>query len=158
CLNAAENAGLGYRVKGMVSGIFAGIGVKLQWQVDPHNCTRVKQGIVITFRERTRDVNSSALARAYPYDGVHVVIFLDAVREAALRDGVPVLLAHVMVHEMSHVLQGLDQHSSQGIMKAKWTSQDMVDMRRQSLTFASEDIERIRDGLRQRAASAGVQS
>jgi hypothetical protein len=28
------------------------------------------------------------------------------------------LLAHVMAHEITHVLEGIDRHSSEGVMKA----------------------------------------
>ena len=36
------------------------------------------------------------------------------------------LLAHVLVHEITHVLEGVDRHTGQGVMKARWTEDDLA--------------------------------
>jgi hypothetical protein len=78
---------------------------------------------VITFEPGTTESSHSALARAYPYEGVHIVIDLDAVRRTAPTNCAATLLAHVITHEVAHVLQGIARHSSEGMMKRKWTKQ-----------------------------------
>ena len=61
---------------------------------------------------------------------------------------VPYLLAHVLVHEIGHILQGIDRHSGSGVMKARWSSADYHEMARLHFGFTQEDIELIRIGLR----------
>jgi len=63
-----------------------------------------------------------------------------------------VLLAHVLVHEIAHILQKTDQHSNSGVMKAVWTHQDRVQMRTGALPFTPGDVELIRLGLASRAS------
>ena len=57
----------------------------------------------------------------------------------------PVLLGHAMVHEMTHLLQGIARHSATGVMKAHWDSGDYLEMKRHLLAFTPEDIQMIRN-------------
>jgi hypothetical protein len=63
-----------------------------------------------------------------------------------------VLLAHVLVHEITHILQGTEQHSGSGIMKAVWTHQDHLQMLTGALPFTPQDVEMIHRGLAARAS------
>jgi hypothetical protein len=63
-------------------------------------------------------------------------------------------MAHVIVHEITHILQGIDRHSNSGIMKALWTSTDYMLMKRGQLRFTAVDVEMIHDGSAVRAARA----
>jgi hypothetical protein len=95
------------------------------------------------------------LAFAQPYEG-RIVVFLDRVAELNRNKGLSVL-ASVLVHEITHVLEGIDRHSATGIMKAHWNDHDYFEMRRKPLVFAQEDVNLIYDGLKvPRVASAGV--
>jgi len=38
------------------------------------------------------------------------------------------VLAHVLVHEVTHILQGIPRHSESGVMKAQWDSNDFAQM------------------------------
>lgn len=58
-----------------------------------------------------------------------------------------VLLAHVLAHEITHILEGIARHSQQGLMKAKWDNKDYVRMRERSLKFTPEDVNLIYEGL-----------
>jgi hypothetical protein len=53
------------------------------------------------------------------------------------------LLGHVLVHEITHVLQEVPRHSESGMMKARWEGADFARMRHQTLPFAEEDIRLI---------------
>jgi len=64
----------------------------------------------------------------------------------------PALLAHVLVHEITHVLEGVDRHSETGVMKALWTEADYVQMRAKPLPFTDWDIQLIHKGLESRGA------
>jgi hypothetical protein len=83
------------------------------------------------------------------FEGVHIRIFVDHVAENAHRLA-PLgtfLLAHVMVHEITHMLQGVNRHSQEGIMKATWTQAEIQRMVVSPLSFAPEDIRLIHVGL-----------
>jgi hypothetical protein len=82
-------------------------------------------------------------------------MFPDRVQELN-RSGGPSLLAHVLVHEIAHVLEGIDRHSTSGIMTAEWNDNDFLGMRRKALRFAPEDIDLIYDGLQVRNAHLGA--
>ena len=61
-----------------------------------------------------------------------------------------VLLGHVMAHEIGHMLQGIDRHSADGVMKARWTSADYNAMRAKPLEFTSLDVKLMALGLEKR--------
>jgi hypothetical protein len=66
-------------------------------------------------------------------------------------------VAHVLVHEITHVIEGVTRHSASGIMKARWDTRDYFDMRRRPHAFAQEDVSLIYDGLKiPRVASAAM--
>jgi len=88
-----------------------------------------------------------ALAFAMPYEGVHIQVFMDRIRRMVDSKRVPVLLAYVLVHEITYMLQGINQHSASGIMKAKWDQEDFKTMCSELLTFSELDIELIQRGL-----------
>ena len=94
-----------------------------------------------------------ALAYALPYQGGQVVVFLDRVRATVPPSGAPALLAHVIAHEIAHILQGVARHSETGLMKERWEYSDYVEMQRRPLRIAPFDIELIERGFNVRAAS-----
>src|SRR5579859_1013855 len=96
-----------------------------------------------------------ALAYALPYEGVHIQVFYDRIAQSD-PDLAPSLMACVIVHEITHILQGVDRHSESGIMKAKWTSSDYTQMKRGMLRFTAADVELIHDGFAARAARHAV--
>ena len=57
------------------------------------------------------------------------------------------ILAHVMVHEITHVLQGVSRHSESGVMKATWTMKEYGEMLPKPLPFTDDDVLLIRLGL-----------
>jgi hypothetical protein len=76
-----------------------------------------------------------------------MVVFYDRIRRSAVGDFRTVVLSHVLVHEITHVLQGIDRHSESGVMKASWTAADYARMRARPLPFTDWDIELIRKGI-----------
>ena len=53
------------------------------------------------------------------------MIFYDRVRKIK-PNKIPAVLAHVMVHEVTHILQGICRHSASGVMKAQWDEEDFL--------------------------------
>jgi hypothetical protein len=89
-----------------------------------------------------------ALGVALPLEGTHAWVFYDRVLLASPDDAyIAALLAHVMAHEIGHVLQGIIRHSESGILKAHWSGTDCA---RVLLPLESPDIGDgfLRDGLR----------
>jgi hypothetical protein len=62
-----------------------------------------------------------------------------------MREGA--LLGHVMAHEIGHVLQGVVHHSEDGVMKTKWTGDEMLEMATRRLSFTKSDADLIHQGF-----------
>jgi len=147
----AIGAAVAVPAKEIASKMFAAIGVTLDWR---HNCPA--QGILISLSEHDQAERRlpQAFGYALPYEGTHIVIFYDRLQRSADPALIPSLLAHVMVHEITHILEGIARHSSQGVMKAAWDGSDYSAMPLTPLPFAPEDIDLIHRGLAERAAQA----
>jgi len=91
---------------------------------------------------------------ALPFEGSHIRVFYDRVQATVDAEMVPRLLAYVLVHEITHVIEGTDHHSDSGIMKARWDAEDYQQMRRSSLAFTEEDLQLIRTGLARRSSAS----
>ena len=152
CIEGGNHAGVA-DARSRASSLFLSAGVNLDWHTDLNFCQRQHdQSIVVSLLASTpKTFHPDALAYAYPYEGVRIQVFYDriALADPELR---PSLLALVIVHEISHILQGIDRHSASGIMKAQWNSYDYTLMKRGQLRFTELDIEMIHDGLSARAA------
>jgi hypothetical protein len=55
----------------------------------------------------------------------------------------------VLAHEIVHMLQGVEEHSAGGLMKARWDNRDYADMQRGGLKLTKDDLELIDRGLAQ---------
>jgi hypothetical protein len=151
----SDNAGVPYDVRAQAQGLatemFASIGVTLH--LKPGRPARPDaDAIMIEFVTNTPATRlPGALAYALPYEGVHIRIFWDRIEPSPSPRQ---LLAHVMVHEITHILQGIDRHSNAGIMKAQWTYQDYAVMKVRPLSFTPEDVDLIYSGMAVRSAHA----
>jgi hypothetical protein len=133
--------------------MFATIGVRLHRPTGepPRNAAQRHIAIEVSV-DNPPQTMPRALAFAMPFEGTFIRVFYNRIRsEVAPR---PVLLAHVLVHEIAHILQGSDQHAESGIMKAVWTHEDHLQMRTGALAFTPQDIELIHRGLALRAGAS----
>jgi hypothetical protein len=96
------------------------------------------------------NLHSDALAYTRPYEGIHIQILWNRIETTSSPTK---LLAHVMVHEITHILEGIDRHSAEGVMKARWVAADFEAMAFKTLRFAPEDVVIIRAGLKARNAA-----
>ena len=124
--------------KAQASWMFARIGVRIQWRATPAGSPLVR----IEVSARTApDFHPGALAYARPFEtGVRtIVVFYDRIMFAAARwPGFEHrLLAHVLAHEIGHVLSGTNAHSEDGVMKAHWTVGDYEKMAKAPLPFSA---------------------
>jgi hypothetical protein len=101
-----------------------------------------------------RDTLGFALPNAST--GVHAFIFYDRVEE--LTDPrlvtVPKVLGNAMAHEVGHVLMGSVEHSSTGLMKARWDKADYMRAEAGMMQFSTLEREIIREHARVRMANS----
>ena len=95
-----------------------------------------------------------ALAYAAPYatSGTRIHVFLDRVQQTAAEVPVGILLGYVIAHELGHVLEGVDRHSAEGIMQARWKHAELERMLIRRFPFSPEDAALIRAGVARRAS------
>ena len=138
-----------HQAQTIVSKIYAGIGVKIEWYRDSRSCPA--EGIRISLDTNTNGAfHPGALAYARPYEGTHIRIFYDRLQTSVNPNGVPSRLAHIVAHEIGHLLQGIARHSDSGIMKAVWDADDFQQMAWNPLEFTKTDVELIHLGLASR--------
>ena len=131
----------------LASDMFGDIGITLRWRSGRPS----RQDTGAIFIELLSGISErfmpGSLAYALPYEGVHIRIFWDRIRKfPAPRE----LLAHVMVHEVTHIVEGIMSHSESGIMKAHWTTDDVFAMESKPLKFTPGDVDLIYQGLESR--------
>lgn len=136
------------RAEGIASKMFSEAGVQIQWRSDRPRAYRDPHPIVVDISTDTPDtLHRGALAYATAHEGVHIRIFWDRIQRMVGKRLTDMLLAHVLAHEITHLLQGTNRHSPDGVMKAHWTAQDLVEMGYKPLAFDPEDVALIHYGL-----------
>jgi hypothetical protein len=146
CFTPTHDAQVAYATE-MASRIFAGIGVQVEWR-EARPCPSAPDTIQVSFSLDTRDsLHPGALAYALPFEGTHIVVFYDRVKALLPPHVAYRLLAHVLVHEITHILQAVSRHSPDGIMKARWQYRDYLAMQDKVLAFTPIDRELISSGL-----------
>lgn len=134
--------------------MFLAADVKLEWRRGFDHRACPEGAIKISVTNRTNpSLMPNALAYALPFEGTHIRVFYDRIQERAGISTLPRLLAHVLVHEITHILQGTCSHSDTGVMKAHWDGIDYADMTRTLLPFTDDDIMMIHRGLEARAVA-----
>jgi hypothetical protein len=123
-------------------------GISIHWLNGKPRSPLPEHSVVVEVSGGTRkDYYPGALALAKPYEGDHIEVFYERIAEAVVPPTVPALLAHVLVHEITHLLQGIARHSQEGIMKARWDARDYQRMASKPLAFTQTDMELIRRGI-----------
>jgi hypothetical protein len=140
--------------KVLASKMFAKIGISLEWGKGEPAVESSRAAVFIELVTGTPENRfPGALAYALPYEGAHITVFFDRIEK---EHDPATVLAHVMVHEIAHILQGVCRHSDAGIMKARWIGKDFGAMRVAPLPFTQEDVELICLGLAARMTKARV--
>jgi hypothetical protein len=137
--------------------MFAKIGISLDWGKGEPAGSAGDSSQPPIFIELVRGTPENrmpgALAYALPYEGAHITVFFDRIEK---RPNPSMVLAHVMVHEITHLLQGVSRHSDAGVMKARWTEMDFGAMRMRPLPFAQDDVALIYSGMAQPARTGAL--
>jgi hypothetical protein len=140
----------------LASQIFSTAGVGIDWRQGLAGCP--VEGIRVTLSALSdhapADLPPNAMAYALPYEGNHIVVFYDRLQRKVKGTQISSLLAHVLAHEVTHILQGIHRHSDRGLMKATWDGSDYQAMMWKPLPFTPGDIELLQSGLAARATRA----
>ena len=138
------------RAMQITSEIFTTARVSVKWRHGgsrPCRETSERMTIIVSLLTRTPSkFRPGALAYCLPNEDRHVVVLCDRILSAS-PDLSTSLLAHVIAHEMTHILQGTLHHSRDGVMKARWDHNDFAVMKHRPLTFTETDLQLIRQGL-----------
>jgi hypothetical protein len=65
----------------------------------------------------------------------------------------PIILGHMLAHEMGHLLLGLGSHSDTGIMHVPWNGKQLDRVRFNNLLFTPKEAEQIRRQIAERSAA-----
>lgn len=145
CMQGASDFRVTGQAQVKATAIFDAASVRVNWRAGFKGCPA--EGILVTVMDRTPpELHPGALAYAAPYEGAHIWVLHDRIAQSG-PELLPVLLAHVLVHEIGHILQGSVRHSEQGLMKAHWSRRDLNSMLRNPLDFTAEDVELIHRGV-----------
>lgn len=129
------------RAKHVAVGLLEDAGVRIRW------VNRAEPGAIVITLDPSA---ATALGSARLYEGTNIRISLPRLRTLAREKHMGELLAYVMVHEIAHILQAVDLHAAEGIMKAKWGPAEFRAMAGRQLRFTATDIALLQDGLARR--------
>jgi len=136
--------------------MFVSAGVRIVWRLGGPADLRSGRDRAIVVR-LTKDTPANYLpgvpAYALPYRGDQITVLYDRVEQTVVPSAVPALLAHVLVHEITHILQGIARHSESGVMKPHWDRNDYMAMEKKPLPFTEKDVDLIHRGLAVRAGA-----
>jgi hypothetical protein len=156
--------------------VFAEAGVELEWQSYSPQPEETQAGLAPPVPAEVPYIHLSLVARSNPYTLAHqeetlgitpmtregerclqAEIFLDRVRSLAHEGGVStgVLLGHAIAHEIGHILLRTSGHTSRGLMRARWTREDLCRAAQGGLTFSRTEGQAIRAEARARAQLDG---
>jgi len=142
--------------KGLASKMLRTAGVRVTWVLGPlpNGDARPEDAMVVRIESDSKDPrHAHALAFATPYEGSGITVLYSRMQWAEQIPGLTYkLFAHVLVHEITHNLQGVCRHSKSGIMKPNWTGDDFAGMGVKPLAFEPEDLELIELAFAARAA------
>ncbi|MEP7354722.1 MAG: hypothetical protein ABI824_15950 [Acidobacteriota bacterium] len=148
CADTMRDNFVDLRARDLASKMFASAGVNIAW----HGLKGCPKGAVrIHYSYETRPaLLPGALAYALPFEGETIVVFYDRMKACGDVLGASTraaLLAHVLTHEITHILQGVAVHSQTGIMQPEFTQQDRANMARKPMTFTDADVELLHLGI-----------
>ena len=151
--------GAWYSTKALVSSIFDQIYVHVNWRDREPVIRPSLDRIVIrlhfaatpsTGTRKQSSICASGFACTFPFNIESPTVFVmhERVRSSIRRPRLfQAVLAHIMAHEITHVLEVRDTHSDTGIMKERWSAADLDLMDESLLEFTPKDIEYIQEGF-----------
>ena len=133
------------RAKYLARKMFANIGVSVNWDAGKPapretTVTTVRLVTCVPVQLKPGVLGYSVIS---PDSAAEVFVLVPRIRKAVDPELLPTLLAHLMVHELTHVMQKVGRHSETGLMKERWTTDDYTAMARKPLAFTPIDVNMI---------------
>src|SRR5262245_57881520 len=112
-----------FQAKSMAGEMFGRIGVQVRWQdggvrENGKACWLPIEVYLEAGSPGADRPDSMAYTMPYREGGARIYVFVDRVAAMVPSSRMATLLGHVLVHEITHGLQGVSRHSAQGVMKA----------------------------------------
>ena len=141
-----------HRAQYLATRMFARIGVSVKWHAGkpPRGDTQATAVSLVSGVPEQFYPGALGYAMISSRSAGRVFVFADRLKKTVEPDLVPPLLAHVLVHEITHVLEGVSRHSETGVMKAHWTRRDHLSMAHKLLEFTPVDVNMIHYRLARR--------
>jgi hypothetical protein len=134
--------------------ILAEAGIRVQWKKGRPQSVDHGTLTVVFEHSAPAGVSDRALAYALPFrEGAAIHVLYRRVAAAGSKELLPVILGHVLAHEIGHVLRRNDGHEPSGVMKAHWSLADLKAMSVKPYSFTPADLELIRDYWTVRSAA-----
>jgi hypothetical protein len=140
--------------------MFAGVGVSIKWREGkPPRAPATAAAaclppylapIHITVAPKTPKKalpRALAYAEIFPDSPGRIFVLADRLETGVWPGWMPTVLAHVLVHEITHVLEGVNRHAEKGVMKADWNHADYSKMASRPFEFTPADVLLIRHRL-----------
>ena len=127
-------------------------GVNIHWRSGhpSRSVSRADWTAIVSLQSETPpNTKPSVLGFTRPQEGAEISVYYDRVKQLSPFESRS-LLAFVLVHEITHVLQGEGRHSESGVMKAHWEPRDYSQIARNP--FTEQDLDLIHQGLLRRTA------
>ena len=146
-----------YQAKSTATAMFASIGIAILWQAtETPACSRSIEILLDAGLPPGDNPEIMAYAMPYLHGGTAIHVFIGRVASMVPPARVGTLLGHVLVHEITHLLQGISRHSDQGVMKPHWSPADFRAMNSGPLPFAPVDVQLLRSTFAATADLAGT--
>jgi len=165
------------RAEGVATKAFAVAGIEVRWVKgqrlgEPRKAVSGETLTVVFDAKAPAQANPDATATTYFGKGAaafgegaaafgegadaNTHVFYD--RVARFRDPVhmPEFLGNVLAHEMTHALEGVARHSTEGLMKPAWDVVDYGKMVGGPLPFAAVHLEMLRTHFRKQTSAAAL--
>jgi hypothetical protein len=145
CLSGADDLYTVSRAETLASTMLRGAGASVEFHGENSRFCRRDNGqaLTITFVSRLPPgLARGTLASAWPYEGSHIAIYYDQLPPERTY-----ILAHILVHEIAHMLEGTIRHSDFGVMNANWSRAEVAQMRFRNLPFTELDKMLIQAGI-----------
>ena len=106
CLNPAGTGPVMDYARALAASVFLQANIRLVWHNDQRPCRSAVRAVVIGVSlDTSEDDHPGALAYAMPLEGARGVIFFDRIGRITTPPVIPRILAFVLVHEITHLLQ-----------------------------------------------------
>ncbi len=144
--HGAEDPAIMGRAEAQAQKMLANAGITVDFRLgtpDRRELAEVVEAVLVDQQDPEFRPGSLAFSALGAKTGMRIEVFYNRVRASGPAILAPFILAHVLVHEITHVLEGVERHSDAGVMKASWNADDFRQMARSPLPFAAEDIHLI---------------